>query len=134
MRDITFIANFYKNGEHIFDAIMFAGDIGVYTGVKPGAFSISENDRQSGNAVQGLIENLELIFKGYNEISWITRDALINCADFECALGYYISTPIIAPGYLTIAGIKKYEGAVISRDKFGTAHIEMLSATNWYVA
>jgi len=45
MRDLTYVANFYKDGAHIFDAVMFAGDIGVYTGMKPNAFSVSENDR-----------------------------------------------------------------------------------------
>jgi len=46
MRDLTYVANWYKGGEHIFDSVMFAGDIGVYTGIKKGAFSVSENDRQ----------------------------------------------------------------------------------------
>jgi len=113
---------------------MFAGDIGVFTGMKPNAFSVSENDRQQSVTMEKVLENLEYIFKGYNEISWITRDALINCGDFECALSYFMSKPIIAPGYLTMAGVNKYEGAVISRDKLGTAHVEMLSATNWYVS
>jgi len=74
-----------------------------------------------------------LIFKGYPEISWITRDALTNCDNFECALSYFVSTPIIAPGYLTVAGVKNYEGAIISRDKFGAAHIEMLSNKSWTI-
>jgi hypothetical protein len=133
MRNVTYIANYYKGGEHIFDAVMFAGDIGVYTGVKKGAFSVSENDRQANVTIGGVIENLELIFKGYSEISWITRDALTNCDTFECALSYFVSTPIIAPGYLTIAGVKNYEGAIISRDKFGAAHIEMLSNKSWAI-
>jgi len=45
MRELTYIANWYKGGEHIFDTVMFAGDIGVFTGMKKGAFSVSENDR-----------------------------------------------------------------------------------------
>lgn len=59
---------------------------------------------------------------------------MTNCDNFECAIAYFATAPIIAPGYLTVAGVKKYEGAVISRDKFGAAHIEMLSHANWYVA
>ena len=30
-----------------------------------------------------------------------------------------------------MAGVKGYEGAIISRDKFGSAHVEMLSYKNW---
>jgi len=43
MRDITYVAQFYRGDVFLFDAIMFAGDIGVYTGIKHGVFSASEN-------------------------------------------------------------------------------------------
>jgi hypothetical protein len=55
MRNITYIANFYKGGKHVFDAVMFAGDIGVYTGFKPGAFSLSENDREIIHTFESLM-------------------------------------------------------------------------------
>ena len=45
LRDVTFHATFRKDGEEIFDAVMFAGTIGVYTGERKGAFSVSENQR-----------------------------------------------------------------------------------------
>jgi N-acylethanolamine-hydrolysing acid amidase len=74
-----------------------------------------------------------MIFMGYNEISWITRDALIECNDWECAINKLSSSSIIAPGYLIVAGVKDYEGAVISRDRFGPAHTEMLTHDRWFV-
>jgi hypothetical protein len=43
MRKLTFRAKFVKQGQEKFEAVMFAGTIGVYTGIKKGAFSISEN-------------------------------------------------------------------------------------------
>lgn len=43
MRKITFNARFIKDGKYKFDAVMFAGTIGLYTGFKEGAYSISEN-------------------------------------------------------------------------------------------
>jgi len=58
---------------------------------------------------------------------------LINCDNFECALSYFVSTPIIAPGYLTVAGVKEFEGAIISRSKQGAPHVEMLSYKNWNI-
>jgi hypothetical protein len=133
MRNITYNANFYKDGKHIFDAVMFAGDIGIYTGFKEGAFSLSENDREIIHDWESFMKNVAMIFIGYKEISWITREALIQCDDFECAFNHLVSTPIIAPGYLILAGTKDYQGAVISRDRLGAAHVEMLSAKNWFV-
>jgi len=52
---------------------------------------------------------------------------------FEEALSYLASEPIIDSGYLILAGINKYEGAVISRNREGAAHIEMLSDKNWVI-
>lgn len=46
LRNTTYIANFYKNDEHIFDAVMFAGYIGIMTAEKAGAYSLSINLRQ----------------------------------------------------------------------------------------
>jgi penicillin V acylase-like amidase (Ntn superfamily) len=43
MRPITFQANYVKNGQPIFESMMFAGTVGIYTGFKEGKFSISEN-------------------------------------------------------------------------------------------
>ena len=134
MRNITYIGNYYKDGVHLFDAVMFAADIGIYTGVRPGAFSISENDRQGKVTIDAILANIKMMFEGQDEISWITRQALTNCNNFECALNHFVSAPIIATGYLTMAGIKPYEGAIISRDKFGAAHIDMLSNKTWYLA
>jgi len=52
---------------------MFAGTVGVYTGIKPGAFSISQNTRAPQTKVRGLAENLAMIFTGYTENSWLIR-------------------------------------------------------------
>lgn len=41
MRNITYRAKFIQNGKYSFDAVMFAGTLGVYTGMKDGGFSIS---------------------------------------------------------------------------------------------
>ena len=40
-RSITYKAKFVKNGKEVFEAAMFAGNIGVYTAIKKGAYSIS---------------------------------------------------------------------------------------------
>ena len=45
MRKVTYRATCVKDGEYLSDAVMFAGNCGVYTGIKSGAYSISENER-----------------------------------------------------------------------------------------
>jgi len=58
MRNITFRANFTRDGEYVYDAVMFAGTIGVYTGMKANAFSLSENQRWPNSNIFGLVKNL----------------------------------------------------------------------------
>ena len=70
---------------------------------------------------------------GYDCISWVIRQSFEKCGDFECAKEYLSRTPIIAPGYITIAGIKENEGVVITRDRLNVAHIDELTENRWYL-
>ena len=66
MRNLTFEAKFMKGDKQVFDATMFAGINGVFTGIKKGAFSISLNNRKPSwrtNPI-GLLLNIKGIFTG----------------------------------------------------------------------
>ena len=43
MQTVTYNAKFVHGDRHSFDAVMFGGVVGTYTGFKKGAFSVSEN-------------------------------------------------------------------------------------------
>ena len=58
MRKITYNAKFVHGTKPAFEAVMFGGVAGVYTGVKPGAFSISENQREFNKGSIGLFEQI----------------------------------------------------------------------------
>jgi len=75
-----------------------------------------------------------LIFEGKKAISWLIREALTTCDTFTCAVDILATTPIIAPGYIILAGTKEYEGMVISRDHTGPVYIDQLDSNKWYVA
>lgn len=45
-----------------------------------------------------------MMFGGYKEISWIIREALENCDDYDCAYDYLKNTEINALGYIILAG------------------------------
>lgn len=74
-------------------------------------------------------------FAGFQEISWMIRDTLEACDDYDCAYKNLKNRKINALGYLTIAGTKDDEGVVISRARFGTAHEDKLDTKSgkWYV-
>ena len=43
LRNIAYKAKFVRGDKHVYDGVLFAGTLGVLTGMKPGAFSISIN-------------------------------------------------------------------------------------------
>jgi len=154
LRNATYKAKFVKNGTYQYDTVMFGGIVGVYTGMKAGAFSISENERTPGGdhiareALEyffpgssfpvGLLENVVLLFTGFKEISWVIQDTLAQCDSFECAHNKLSTEKIAAPGYIILAGTEPGEGVVITRDRFGVAHEDWISdnssnGTKWYV-
>ena len=129
MRTITYTATFQRGDKYLFDATMFAGVVGVYTGMKAGAFSISENQRQFNDRESGLVANLAMLFTGYSEISWLIRETLTVCSDFDCAYYKLKDDPINALGYIILAGTKDDEGVIISRNRFDSAHRTWLNSS-----
>ena len=126
-------ARFYKNGKHIFDSIMFAGNLGIYTGYKEGKFSISENQRFPNEHKSGLLLNMILSFTGFKEISWSIRDVLTNQESWDHAYSVLRDQPISALGYIILAGREHNEGVIISRNRFSEAHEERLNSTQWFL-
>src|SRR4051812_26818881 len=104
---------------------MLTGLIGVYTGIKPEAFSISFNARSEDHMnVENWMHQAELVFEGGNDLSWGIRDVMTNCKDFDCAFEYMKTYPSLSPGYIIMAGVEKNEGAVISRARDGPAFVD----------
>lgn len=135
MRKITYRASFTRNGEEVFESVMFSGVVGVYTGIKKGAFSVSENQRFPNKNPLGLLTNLFMIVTGFEEISWRIRTTLETCDTYDCAYKYLSRKSIDGLGYIILAGTKPGEGAVISRRRFSTAHVNKLDADNgkWFL-
>jgi hypothetical protein len=50
-----YIGRFLRNGEYLFDSMMFANDVGVSTSFKSGKFSISINQRTPTLTIWGFL-------------------------------------------------------------------------------
>ena len=78
--------------------LKFSGYVGVFTGVKPGAFSFSANERFSldGGWV-GIVE----WFLGKHSAQWLgfySRDIFESCDDYACAKKSMMQTEMVSPG------------------------------------
>lgn len=129
---ITYHGVFTKGGEVLYRGTMFAGCVGIYTGERPGAFAISQDTRHPLEPM-GQIKNLLRIFTGGTQQSLLIRQVLERKDNYADALKDLTYRRTINAGYFVISGLEGNEGAVISRDHDGPAHIDYLDDEHWWV-
>ena len=68
MKQVTYIAQFYRDNEYVYEGVMFGGLVAMQTGYRPGAFSVSLNQRTpSGQqSMIDILENVSMILLSYN--------------------------------------------------------------------
>jgi len=121
LRKLALIANFQKSGKTLFWGVTYAGYLGVLTGMRPGAFGVSLNERDSGYRVENLLESL--LVPGTNVASFLMRDTLTNYDNFDDAVKALSTASIVAPAYLAVSGSKPGQGVIITRDRLKSADI-----------
>lgn len=119
----------------VYEGTTYAGYIGVPTGMKPGAFTISQDERNTGGG--SLWENVaEWIFKGGKAYSFLYREILEDAVDYNDALARLQTTTLIAPSYFIIAGTGNGQGAVVSRERdsaVDTWTIDTTDSNRWFL-
>jgi len=85
------------------------------TGVKPGYFSVSINERNSvkGGYI-GLIEWLLNINRNQSFITFAIRDMLTKSQSFNETVKYLSEVPLLAPCYYIVGGIRPGEVRFVS--------------------
>jgi len=132
LRNLTIDVVFKKSGNILYHGITFAGYVGLLTGMRPGAFSITVNERDLGAIWENLIE--AIMVPGTYSTCFLIRDTLEQKTNFEDAVNILANAPLAAPVYLTIAGVNKGEGAIITRDRLGAADVWRIDPNNgrWF--
>lgn len=120
--------------------LQYAGLVGVFTGMRPGKYGISMNQRYDGTLFENLME--ALFVPGVRPVSWMIREVLDSdgaCRDlhsrftrratqffslfaaktYPAAVVSLHTTPIPAPCYLAVSGVQPGEGVIISRWRNG---------------
>ncbi|KAI5211225.1 Acid Ceramidase [Manis pentadactyla] len=135
LKPLTVNLDFQRNNKTVFKGTSFAGYVGVLTGLKPGLFSLSLNERFSLSG--GYVGVLEWILgkKDAMWIGYITRSVLENSTSYEAAKNILTKTKILAPAYFILGGNKSGEGCVITRDRKQSLDVYELDPKHgrWYV-
>lgn len=117
LRPLIYNVIYQKQGKVLYKAVHFIGYVGIITGVKPGVFTLTVNERFSlDGGYIGLIEWL----LGINKARWmgfLTRDVFENANSFEEAKDSLSKNSLIAPVYFILGGTKAGEGCVITRSR-----------------
>ena len=134
LRDMTITVDFQQGGKTVYTGTTFAGMVGLMTGQKPHAYTITLDERDQGKWWMNAYESL--IAGTHGIASLHIRDAIADKEmDFESAVIYLADKPLIAPCYIIIGGTRPREGVVITRDRTAALDLWRLDAehSRWYV-
>jgi len=104
VRNITFKAEIYKKGVHIYDSVTFAGFVGIFTAHKANKFTISLNARGLSKSIETYYEIMSEIYVGVAEIAMAARDIVEACDDYACLMSTIPDTNTVVPMYFIIGG------------------------------
>merc|ERR1712000_173215 len=108
-----------KDGKVLFEGTSFASITGMGGNcMVPGKWSAEINARSSKKP--SLQQAMEHASKGWVGYPQLLRKGCENGGDFEAGLKFLTETPMIANGYITIAGVAPGEGAILTRNGTGT--------------
>jgi len=96
---------------------MIAGINAPFMGIRPNAFSVSFSTRDTNKTILAELLDVASIFTGAEEIGLLIRRALTECLTYDCALNMLASAPLAGEDYITVSGVKAYEGAIISKSR-----------------
>jgi len=104
---------------------------GLLTGMRPGAYSVSLNERDVGFILDNLAE--ALMVPGTTIAALLIRSTLDTEPTFMGALQSLSDTSTPAPSYITLGGVNSGEAAVITRDHGGAADVWTLDNGQWFL-
>jgi len=133
LANLTVHYQFYKNGSMLYEGDGDAGFLGIVTGLRKGGFGISINERDKGGPLSTIYE---IMFRRTFSVPYYIRRVLETAENFETAVKMLSSEEFGAPCYLTVSGVNKNEGVVITRDRRGVYNVSQIdfdSQDQWFL-
>ena len=132
-RNMSVRVDFLRNGKIAYSGITFAGYIGILTGQKPLAFTVSLDERDKGYVWENI---LQLLLVKTTPVGFFLRSLLANeDSNFEYAVQQISKVEMIAPSYIIVGGIHGGEGAVVTRARTKALDVWKLNVSEgrWFL-
>ncbi|KAJ8298469.1 hypothetical protein KUTeg_025000 [Tegillarca granosa] len=149
LRPLVVNIDYQKQEKTVFRAVHFAGYIGILTGIKPGIFTLTMNERfglDGGYIVEKPVPLHLICFTFLGILEWLlgkrtgqwmgflTRNTLENAISYEEAKDMLSKTEMLAPAYYILGGNSSGQGCVITRSREKADDVwEMKNANGWYI-
>ncbi len=134
LQAITVEVRYLRAGALAYTAVTYAGYVGVLTGVRAGAFSVTVDERDTANS--SLWANAaEALLHGGRGLGLHLRELLDSPATtFDSAVADLTTVPLIAPAYVILAGAGPGQGAVVTRERDRAVDVWRLAPPGtWYL-
>jgi len=135
LKELVYQAEYQQGGTTVFHVTTMAGYVGVLSGLKPGAFSVTIDTRFYPDGADEIFYEViaAIIEKNASLVSFLTREVIQNENNFQAALKELSDVDLIADVYYILAGVSAGEGAVITRNRTDAADTWMLnSPSRWF--
>eukprot|EP00938_MAST-03A_sp_MAST-3A-sp1_P000784 g784.t1 len=114
MENLTAIVDFKRNGTVLFTSVSYIFMTAFNTAMKPGAFSLSQDERDQGS----IFTNMHDLFLNPRRSTFSTmREVMETAETFEEALKMLSTVALPAASYFILGGVSPGQGAVITRNR-----------------
>jgi len=115
LRALTIQVDFQSQNMTVYQGTTWAGYVGLLTGMKPGLFGFTVDERDTP---AGIIDNLfALVAHKGGSIGFNLRTSLATNESYQDALDFVTGVQLMAPVYIIVSGAQYGQGAIVTRER-----------------
>jgi len=135
LKEIAFIGDFQRGGKTVFISTSFASFVGILSGMRPKAFSLTIDTRFYPEGMYEIFYEIvaAITEKNASLVSFLARDVLQYQDNYNSAKYNLATVELIADVYYIMAGVTSGQGVIITRNREDAADIwELNPPTRWF--
>jgi len=115
LRALTIQVDFQSQNQTVYKGVTWAGYVGLLTGMKPGLFGYTVDERDTPGGMKDNI--LALLANKGGSVGFNLRNSLGIHDSFEEAIDFVQNIQLMAPVYIIVSGATAGQGAIVTRER-----------------